>query len=273
MKISLSTVVAVCFLAIAHPVSLSAQKGYVVIAHRGGAALGNENTLSCMTAGIAAGADMVEIDVHMSADGELIVCHDAKIDRTTDGKGRIEEMTAGEIRSCHIVDAVTGEVSDEVVPLLDEVMDLVDGECSVLIEIKRKKMQYKGIEEKVVAAIRRCGAERWAVVQSFNDSVLRNVHEIAPDIRLQKLIFCRLPFRLAFDGTVTKFNYEKYDYVEAVNVNFRFASKSMIRKAHAAGKKVGVWTVRTPGQVERRLSSGDVDERIDCVVTDSPDLF
>jgi len=273
MKLKLVTIIAVCILTTVFPFSLMAQKGYVVVAHRGGANLGNENTLSCMAAGIAAGADMVETDIHLSKDGEMIVCHDPKIDRTTDGKGVIEEMTAEEIRSYHVIDSETGELTDEVLPTLSEIMDLVQGECSLLLEIKRKKDQYQGIEEKVVDIIRKYHAESWVTVQSFNDSVIERIHELAPDIKLQKLIINRLPFKLAFDGTVTKFNYEKYDYVEAVNTNIHFASKSMIRKAHAAGKKVGVWTVNERKQVEKKLNAEDPNDRIDIVITNSPDLF
>ena len=72
--------------------SISARQGNTpaVIAHRGGALLGTENSISCLANGIELGSDMVEIDVHLTADGELIVCHDPTIDRTTDGKGSIE---------------------------------------------------------------------------------------------------------------------------------------------------------------------------------------
>ena len=77
----------------------------------------------------------------------------------------------------------------------------------------------------------------------------------------------RLPFGLAFDGRIVKFNYDKYDYVEAVNVHRSFATKAMARKAHAAGKKVGVWTVDKPRQVER------IRDRVDMIITNSPDLF
>lgn len=246
---------------------MPAEKTYINVAHRGGASIGNENTLSCIAAGIAAGADMVEIDIHLTKDGQMVVCHDPTIDRTTDGQGAIEEMTADEIRAFHIVDSRTGELTDETVPTLEEVLDLVSGECSLLVEVKRKKNQYPGIEEKLVEAIDAFGARRWVTVQSFNDRVIEKVHAIAPDIPVHKLIVCRLPFGLAFDGRIVKFNYDKYDYVESVNVHRSFATKAMVRKAHAAGKKVGVWTVDKPRQVER------IRDRVDMIITNSPDLF
>jgi len=230
---------------------------YIEVAHRGGANLGNENTLSCLTAGLSVGCDMVEIDVHLTKDGELVVCHDPSIDRTTDGTGKIEDLTLAEIRSFHIKDSKTGEVTEETIPTLKEVLDLVYCEGSILIEIKKKKNQYPGIEQKVVDAIRTRESERWTVVQSFNDSVLNEMHSIAPDIRLQKL-------------TVLPFGYNKCDFVEAVNILVNFASKGFIKKVHDSGKMVGVWTINEPSQVEKLLNSEDP---IDIVITNSPDKF
>lgn len=76
-----------------------------VTAHRGGAKLGNENTLSCIRQGMATGADMIEVDVHLTRDGEVVVCHDETIDRTTNGTGRIEDLSFAELRAARIVDA------------------------------------------------------------------------------------------------------------------------------------------------------------------------
>ena len=89
-----------------------------VTAHRGGAFLGCENTVSCIMKGIATGVDAVEIDVHQSADGALIVCHDPTLDRTTATRGKIEAMTLAEIKAARIVDA-EGQPTEETVPTLD----------------------------------------------------------------------------------------------------------------------------------------------------------
>jgi len=254
-------------------VSALAQRSYTVVAHRGGANLGCENTLSCIAAGISAGADMVEVDVHLSADGEVVVSHDHKLDRMTDTTGLISEMTLEQIKSAHIVDPKTGEVTDETIPTLREVMDLVQRECSVLIEIKRKKKAYPndGIEQKVVDIINEYDAGKWTIIQSFDDSVLENTHQIDSTLRLQKLIVLKCGV-LAIDNTLSKFKFENYDYCEAVNPDYRFATKAFIKKAHAAGKKVGVWTINERKQVDKLLP-GNAEEPVDMVITNSPDLF
>ena len=85
-------------------VTMEQNNRVIVVAHRGGANLGPENTLECISKGISAGADWIEIDVHLSADGKLVVCHDASVDRTTNGKGWISQMSYEEIRKLKVKD-------------------------------------------------------------------------------------------------------------------------------------------------------------------------
>ena len=118
----------------------------VIIAHRGGALLGTENSLSCIEKGIATGADMVEVDLHLTADRQIVVCHDQKVNRTTNGKGRIEDMTLAEIQQLRLLNH-DGSVSNETIPTLEQVLELCQGKCALLLEIKKKRDdQYPGIE-------------------------------------------------------------------------------------------------------------------------------
>ena len=236
-----------------------------IIAHRGGSSLGNENTLSCIAAGMAAGADMVEIDVHQTADGALVVCHDMSVDRTTDGKGRIEDLTLAQIRSLRIV-GEDGVLTDEHIPTLDEVLDLIDGRCGLLLEVKRRKHQYEGIEERVVEALERHNAVGYTVVQSFNDRVIETVHRLNPEIRVEKLLFCRvLGLPLIFDGTFTSFSWDKYGYVASFNFYHSFINRRLLDEIHERGKEVKVWTVNDKRSFPKIP--------VDGVITDCPDKF
>lgn len=253
-------------LALSMGLGLNAQNAdYEVVAHRGGALIGNENTLSAFENGIAAGADIVELDVHLTRDGEVVVCHDMSLDRTTDRKGKIGEMTLAEFKEARALDRESGEVTEEALPTLAEALDLMKGRVEVLIEIKYfKKVDYTGIEEKVLQIVESCGMHDQVIIQSFDDSVVETVHRLDPTMRVEKLIFCRLPFGLCFDGGIRKFSFEKYDYCDAINPMYRFASKSFIRDCHKAGKKIRVWTVN---------KTKDLPEGVDAVITNRPDLF
>ena len=175
----------------AEPISARQGNTPAVIAHRGGALLGTENSISCLANGIELGSDMVEIDVHMTADGELIVCHDPTIDRTTDGKGSIETMTLDSLRTFHLLDFRSGEVTEELLPTLGEVLALVDGRCGLLLEVKKKKGQYEGIEAAILRTIRDYDAASWVVIQSFTDSVIETVHSLDPEMPVEKLSVCQ----------------------------------------------------------------------------------
>jgi len=253
--------------------SIFARKGYtqeearrlIVVGHRGGAGIEPENTLRAIERGIACGADMIEIDIHQTADGAVVVCHDPTVDRTTDGHGTIADMTLRQIRSLHITDA-DGKTTDLRIPTLDEVLELVDGRARLLVEIKRPKGAYAGLEQRMLDAFRRHDAEDWVVVQSFHDEVLSVTHALNPDIRLEKLLICKLrglPY--IFDGTFTRFDYDKYAHVASFNMYSRALSESFADEIHAHGKEVKIWTLDDP--------AGAPHLPVDGIITDRPDLW
>ncbi|MBQ4285207.1 MAG: hypothetical protein II720_01960 [Bacteroidales bacterium] len=249
-------------LVLAMALPCSAQK---IIAHRGGALIGNENTLSCFEKGIRAGADMIELDVHLTKDGAVVVCHDPDLKRTTDTKGAIEDMTLEQFKAAKALDRETGEVTDESLPTLEEVFRLVDGRCGILLEIKKfRKGQYEGIEKACLDLINAYGLHDDVTMQSFDDSVVEKIHELDPTMRVEKLIFCRLPFGLCFDGGIRRFSFKKYHYCAAINPMGSLIGKKFIRDAHKAGKEVKIWTINKPSKAK---------EGADGIITNRPDLF
>lgn len=245
--------------------SIDEIKKLIVVAHRGGAALGPENTLLTIEKGIAAGADMIEIDIHQTLDGKLVVCHDQSIDRTTNGKGKIRDLTLDEIRKYRILDS-NGNVTDQTIPTFEEVLDLIDGKVKLLVEIKRTNDIYKGIEQKMVDAIKAHNAESWIIAQSFNDSVLENLHKIAPQMRLEKLWVCKLAgLPLGIDGTLSDYSYEKYSYISSFNFFYRSVTKHMIDDIHRHGKEVKIWTVGSPEETPYLP--------VDGIITNHPNLW
>ncbi len=227
----------------------------VVVAHRGGAFLGPENTLACVEKGMEAGAEWIEIDVHLSKDGKVVVCHDDRVDRTTDGKGYISEMTYDQIRALKVVDA-EGNVTDEYVPLLHEVLEQIKGRANLLLEIKRSRHSLPGIEQACIDCVESYGMTENVVFQSFDDEVIETVHALRPEIRVEKLLYVGLPFFFDFD---------KYEYAASFNVCHSFVSGAFIRHAHERGKEVKVWTLN-------KYKKSLVDT-VDGIITNDPALF
>ncbi len=242
-----------------------------IIGHRGGASIGPENTLACYKKGIEAGADMIEIDIHLTKDNKIVICHDESIDRTTNGEGLIREMTLNEIRQYHAKDG-NGNLTDEKLPTLDEVFDLFletrakGNPCKLLIEIKRTHNIYQGIEELLLKKIYSCDAKSWVIVQSFNDFALEKIHQLDPTIRLEKLFFFKLPgLPVIMDWFhFSYFSYEKYSYISSFNMNYRWLTKSFLDDIHRHGKEVKVWTLE--GTDAPHLD-------VDGIITNRPDQW
>lgn len=227
--------------------------------------MGNENTLSAFSSGLEAGADMIELDVRLTSDGAIVVCHDETIDRTTDGKGRIAGMTLEQFKSVRALDRESGEPTDESLPTLEEALALIHGRADVLLEIKKAhKGQYEGIESKVLDLINAVGMHDNVVIQSFNDSVIETVHSLDPTMRVEKLIICRPLPGLCIDNGLNTFSFRKYFYCDSINPMRQLTSRSFVRRCHKAGMKVRIWTVNSP----REVIPG-----VDAIITNRPDLF
>ena len=235
----------------------------IIIAHRGGALLGTENSLSCIEKGIQTGADMVEVDLHLTADKRIVVCHDQSVDRTTNGKGKIEEMSLEEIQSLWLLNE-DGSLSNETIPTLEQVLALCKGRCPLLLEIKKKRDdQYLGIEALADSIVKSYQMEKEVIFQSFNDDVLFKLHAIDPTLRLEKLLIARIGSVL-IDNSFSKFSWEKYDFVASFNIFHGFATDRFINDMHAHGKEVKVWTVDDPAKAPTKA---------DGIISDRPDLF
>lgn len=242
------------------------KKDIAITAHRGGAGYGPENSISCIRRSLEAGIPSIEIDVQLSKDGHLIVCHDASVDRTTNGSGRISDLTLVELQSLHLV-SKTGEMLEEGLPLLKEVLKLIDGKAHLLLEIKcPKEVDYKVLNSAVVKEFNEYGNVDWVTVQSFSDETLEDMHEQLPTMRLEKLAFFKLlglPY--IFDGKFRHFNAERYNHVESLNFFYGGISQSFVDALHVAGKRVRVWTLNKQGR-RPNLS-------VDGIITDYPDLM
>ena len=227
-----------------------------IIAHRGGAGLGNENTLSCISKGLSYKPDMVEIDVHLTKDHEVVVCHDPYIDRVTDSKGVISEMTLQEIKAAHIVDA-SGNSTNERIPTLREVIEHIGGRAGILLEIKRKDNRNDGLERLCLDIIYDYGLEKSIIVQSFNDIVLERFHAMDPSIRLEKLLYIR-PLNMS--------SIASRPWIASYNIFFRgLVTRRFVDKMHRMGKEVKVWTIKKPSQIP----CGNLDG----IITDRPDML
>src|SRR3981081_1938107 len=141
--------------------------------HRGNPADHPENTLTSFQSAIDIGCDLVECDVHLTADGELAVIHDHFLERTTNGSGLVGVHTRAELRA-------TAAGNGEKIPLLEEVFDLCRDRVGLIIETKQNPIPYPGLEERLAAALREHEMTEHVNVISFHHGCIRHLKEVAP---------------------------------------------------------------------------------------------
>jgi glycerophosphoryl diester phosphodiesterase len=163
-----------------------------VSAHRGFSARAPENTMPALTASFEAGADVAEIDVRLTSDGTLVLMHDATVDRTTDGKGPISEMTMEQVRNLDAGRWFDRKFAGTPVPTLDEVLAWARGRMALLIELKNYPERNEAFVDDLVATILRNDAEDFAVPACFDHPTLAEIHLRHQGWSLEMILPCRL---------------------------------------------------------------------------------
>ncbi|MFN0200312.1 MAG: glycerophosphodiester phosphodiesterase [Bacteroidia bacterium] len=246
-----------CFLLLSSFVSAQNDKKITLTGHRGAAGLAPENTLASVQKALDLGCERIEIDVHQTIDKRIVVIHDKTIDRTTNGIGLIKEMNFAEIGKYSAGIKFDKNFESEKIPTLEEVIELINGRCVLVIEVKDGNSYYPDIEKNIVTIIQKYHAKKWCLVHSFSDEVLRNFHALDSEIILHKL-FIKKVF----------YNFKKYDYVQEFSFYWKFLHKSTIKKVHKLGKKVNVWTVNEPENMQKMVEKG-----VDGIITNFPNLY
>jgi glycerophosphoryl diester phosphodiesterase len=222
--------------------SISSSKKLQIIAHRGASGIAPENTMPAFEAAVAAKADYIELDVHLSKDNVVIVMHDYSVDRTTNGTGLIAELDSDYIETLDAGEKFGAQFKGTKVPFLEEVIQTINGRTKLLIEIKEKHGTNTGIEKEIVKLIKKHQAQEWCVVQSFNDESIKEVHLLFPEIEIHKLFLLKFRFiPYVFDGRFTYFSFKKYNYVNSFNMHQLFVNNSFLKKIHAQKKKMNVY--------------------------------
>lgn len=227
----------------------------LITGHRGAAGLAQENTLLAIEAGINLQCDRLEIDIHQTSDSVLVVMHDETIDRMTNGKGRIKNMSYSQLQQFRIKPFNKDDTVQQIIPTLEQVIRLVDGRAVLLIELKHGNDVYAGIEDRVMALIRQYNAQAWCIIQSFKMQTLERFHSIAPEMQLHELMLTGM-----FRDSIK-------DFITEVSVYDRMLTKKFIDRMHEQGKRVNVWTVNNSREMEYFIHLG-----VDGVITDFPDI-
>ena len=209
------------------------------IGHRGAAGHVLENTLGSIEKAIELGVDYVEIDLRLTRDGHVVVLHDATVDRTTNGHGRIKDFTLAQVKRIKTKD-------NQHVPTLEEVLELTDGQVGLMLELK-----IRGLAKPVTEIVQRCEFSGTVIYASFHHKELSRVREWLPSAPIMPLISRgliapRIPAKLG---------------AQHVGIRFDRVVKPLVASLHAAGVQVFVFTVNRAEDLAR-MSDIEVDGSI-----------
>jgi glycerophosphoryl diester phosphodiesterase len=242
--------------------------GPLIAAHRGGAGLWPENSLTAFRGAVALGVDALEFDVHQTADGEAVVIHDPTLERTTTARGELREATRATLATARLR-GLDGAPTDERVPTLAAVLDVAArSRVEVWPEIKSDVTgkPYDGLEGRVLEALAARGLSARAVVQSFDAATLGRVRARAPSTRTMLLVSRT---RLGAEGISAVDAVRRAAGLHATDVGLdrRLVDEKVVAAARAARLRLTAWTVNDEAGLRAMAALG-----VDVVITDRPDV-
>lgn len=241
-----------------------------VHAHRGGAGLAPENTLAAFHRALELGVDVLEMDLRLTRDGEVVVIHDETVERTTDGRGVVRELTLAEISRLDAGSKFHPRFAGERVPTLREVIGLVQGSGRPRTRLNLETKFPKGeegqpddFEARVLAILRETGCTEQAILQSFHHPSLEKARRLEPRLKIAPLVGRPQPRDPA--GLAQRLRADYYSPA------FQQVTPALVEALHAAGVPVVPWTVNEAAEAERLLEAGLGRLAGDGIITNFPD--
>ncbi len=232
------------------------------VAHRGATGYAPENTVAGFDLAVDMKADYIEIDVQRSKDGELVLIHDTTVDRTTDGNGKVGDLTFEQLRSLDAGSWKGEQFAGELIPTFDEILERYRGKVGILIELKAPEL-YPGIEEEVAAALKTRNLDKpqneKIIIQSFNFESMKKMNDLLPRVPIGVLT------SNSADATPEALQ-EFSTYADWFNPSYGIVTKDLVNQVHEIGMKIGSWTVRSQEAADFLFDMG-----VDAIITDYPD--
>lgn len=234
------------------------EKAPIVFAHRGFSSIAPENTMIAFEKALGVGATGIELDVQLSRDGEVMVCHDEKVDRTTNGRGLLVQYTRAELQQLDAGSWFRPEFAGARMPTLVEVLELLQGRTTILnIELKTGIVDYPGLEDRVLDLTHRYGIHERTIYSSFNHYSMKAIKEIDATARIALLYIA---------GLYEPWQYARQLEAYAIHPLFYNIRPELVTLSHGAGIKVNPYTVDQELDLKRMIQCG-----VDGIITNYPD--
>jgi glycerophosphoryl diester phosphodiesterase len=232
-----------------------------IFAHRGASAHAPENTLAAFQLALAQGADGIELDAKLSADGQVVVMHDATVDRTTDSHGRVKDMSLAELGSLDAGAFFAENYRREKVPTLENVFEALGKRMFINVELTNYNTPGDHLVESVCMLVKKFGLQKQVLFSSFFASNLSKARGLLPEVPRGLLAFNGL---LGAWARSFGFAFGKY---QALHPHLKDVTPQQVQRVHRLKRRVHVWTVNTAEDMRRLFRWG-----VDAIFTDDPQL-
>lgn len=232
------------------------------VAHRGATGYAPENTIAAYDLAVDMKVDYIEIDVQRSKDGQLVSIHDTTVDRTTDGTGKVGDLTLEQLRSLDAGSWKGEEFTGEQIPTFEEILDRYRGKVGILIELKAPEI-YPGIEKQVAELIKERNLDKprnkKIIIQSFNFESIKKMNQLLPRVQLGVLTSNRAHTTM---DALKEFS----TYADWFNPSYGIVTKELVNQVHSLGMQIGSWTVRSQEAADFLF-----EMEVDAIISDYPD--
>jgi len=232
-----------------------------IFAHRGASAHAPENTLAAFELALAQGAEGIELDAKLSADGHVVVIHDATVDRTTDGHGRVKDMSLADLRSLGAGLFFAEKYRGEKVPTLEEVFEALGKHMFINVELTNYNTPGDHLVESVCMLVKKFELQKRVLFSSFFASNLSKARGLLPEVPRGLLAFNGL---LGAWARSFGFAFGRY---QALHPNLKDVTPQQVQRVHRLERRVHVWTVNATEDMRRLFDWG-----VDAIFTDDPQL-
>jgi glycerophosphoryl diester phosphodiesterase len=231
----------------------------VIFGHRGASRFAPENTLAAFDLACQQGADAVEFDVKLTADAQVVIIHDARVDRTTNGSGFVKNLTLTQMQALDAGSSFSEQFAGEPVPTLANLFDHMDEKIFYNIELTNYTTQNDILPEKTAELVRRYHQEDNVLFSSFSIKTLARMHALLPQVPVAMLA----PPGLA--GIFKRNNHGLRAAPYALHPHLSDVSQALMLRQKELNRRVHVWTVNDNGSMRRMFDYG-----VNGIITDDP---
>ena len=233
----------------------------MIFAHRGASVHAPENTLAAFELALEHGADAIELDVKLSADGHAVVIHDTTVDRTTGAHGRVKDLSLAQLRALDAGSFISAQFHGEKIPMLEEVFEAVGRRTFINVELTNYNSSGDHLVETVCMLVKKFNLQNRILFSSFFASNLAKARGFLPEVPRGLLA---KPSVLGLWARSFGFTFGSY---QALHPNAADVTPQQVQRAHRLHRRVNVYTVNRP-ELMRRFMAWDVDG----IITDDPRL-